>query len=370
MIFSHIDFRKLSPLQTVQAVYALLLERSIDATGMNSWTTQIEAGTFSRYKLLDSLVRSREFMVIHDSIGRVERLRRTKAVLDLLALERAPPMQVAEMVYRLVLNRNIDPLGIEKCQERIAKSRFSAWNLLLRIVKSRAYWRAYQRPTPSKRLHNARMSWVGQIPAAQRILDIGGSSPAVPEGALIELGYAHRPEKLIIFDKPPAEQYWGTPGYSQDNERTFTWGKVQYIHGYAEDILQNVELSLQKFDMIFMGQVVEHIYEDKLISVLSWIREHLTEQGTFFFDTPNRLLTRYETGDDKYIDPDHKKEYTPNEFAALLKVAGFKSIASSGILEMPHVIKNQHIDVPDFYDGELLTPTPDNAYCFAMSGRR
>ena len=369
MIFSHIDFQRLSPLQTVQAVYALLLERTLDATGLESWTAHIEAGSFSRYLLLDALVRSREFIVMHDSIGRVERLRRTQAVLDLLALENAPPMQVAEMVYRLVLNRNIDALGIEKCQERIAKGRFSAWNLLLRIVKSRAYWRAYQRPTPSKRLHSARMSWVAQIPAAPRILDIGGSSPAVPEGALIELGYAHRPEKLIIFDKPPAEQYWGTPGYSQDNERTFPWGQVQYIHGYAEDILQNVELSIQKFDMIFMGQVVEHIYEDKLISVLGWIRDHLSEQGAFFFDTPNRLLTRYETGDDNYIDPDHKKEYTPDEFVALLKVAGFTAIESWGILEMPHVAENKHIDVPDFYDGALVTPSPDDAYCFAMSGR-
>jgi SAM-dependent methyltransferase len=145
---------------------------------------------------------------------------------------------------------------------------------------------------------------------------------------------------------------------------------VQYIHGYAEDILQNAELSIQKFDMIFMGQVVEHIYEDRLVAVLSWIRDHLTEQGTFFFDTPNRLLTRYETGDDNYIDPDHKKEYTPSEFAALLKVAGFTAIESWGILEMPHACKNQAIDVQDFYDGELLTPSPDNAYCFAMSGRR
>ena len=370
MIFSRVNFQKLSPLQTVQAVYALLLERPVDAAGRDSWTAHIEAGTFSRYTLLDSLVHSREFLVIHNSIGRVERLRRTKAVLDLLALEDAPPMQVAEMVYRLVFNRNIDQLGIEKCQERIIKGRFSAWDLLLRMVKSRAYWDAYQRPTPSKRLHSARMAWVGQIPAAGRILDIGGSSPAVPEGALIELGYAHRPENLIIFDKPPAEQYWGTPGYSQDNERTFSWGKVQYIHGYAEDILQNVELSLQKFDMIFMGQVVEHIYEDKLLAVLSWIRGHLTEQGAFFFDTPNRQITRYETGDENYIDPDHKKEYTPSEFVALLKAAGFTTIESWGILELPHVVEHQRIDVADYYDGELLTSKTDNAYCFAMSARR
>lgn len=370
MFSPRINFKQLSPLQTVEKVYSLLLERQIDATGRRLWSGEIEAGTFSRYKLLDTIVRSREFLVIHDSITRPERLHRTRAVLDLLKIEQAVPMEVAEMMYRLVFNRNIDQLGTEKCQERIAKGTFSTWNLLLRMMKSDEYRKPYRRPTPSKRLHSARMAWVSQIPAARRILDIGGSSPSLPEGALIELGYAHRPEELIIFDKPPAEQYWGKPGYSQENLRTFPWGEVQYIHGYAEDILQNTELSGQKFDMIFMGQVVEHIYEDKLPAVLSWIRDHLSKQGAFFCDTPNRLVTRYETGEDSYIDPDHKREYTPDAFAALLTAAGFTSIQHWGILDMPHVIGNQSFGVQDFYDGELLTSSPDTAYCFAIACRR
>lgn len=369
MFLSRINFKQLSPLQTVETVYALLLQRPIDTTGRQLWAAEIESGTFSSHKLLDTIVRSREFLVIHDSIPRKERLRRTLAVLDLLKVEHTPPLQVAQMIYRLVFNRIIDDLGTAHCQKQINAGRFSRWLLLLRMVKSDEFRKPYMRPTPSKRLHAARMAWVGQIPAARRILDIGGSSPSLPEGALIELGYAHRPEKLIIFDKPPAEQYWGTPGYSQDNVRTFPWGQVQYVHGYAEDILQDAALSSQKFDMIFMGQVVEHIYEDKLPAVLSWIRAHLSEQGAFFFDTPNRLVTRFETGEDSYIDPDHKREYTPDAFAALLTAAGFTAIQRWGILDMPHVIGNKNLDVPDYYDGDLLSPTPDNAYCFAMAGR-
>lgn len=369
MFLSRINFKQLPPLQTVETVYALLLARQIDATGRHLWAAEIEAGTFSRYKLLDTLVRSREFLVIHDSITRMERLRRTRAVLDLLKIEQAAPIQVAEMLYRLVFNRHIDQLGTEKCQERIARGTFSTWNLLLRMMKSDEYRKPYRRPTPSKRLHSARMAWVSQIPAARRILDIGGSSPSLPEGALIELGYAHRPEQLIIFDKPPAEQYWGTPGYSQDHVRTFPWGQVQYIHGYAEDILQNAELSAQKFDLIFMGQVVEHIFENKLPLVLGWIRDHLTDQGSFFFDTPNRLVTRFETGEDCYIDPDHKREYTPEDLDGLITTMGFSEIQRWGILDMPNVVTNQSFGVKDFYDGELLTPNPDNAYCFAMACR-
>ncbi len=369
MFFSRIDFKKLSPLETVKAIYALLLERQIDASGLAMWTSEIEKGTFSRAKLLDSLFASREFLVVQDSINRKERLKRTLSVLDLLKLEPTPPLQVAQVLYRMVFNRKMDADAEVNCQAKIAKGQFSTWGLVLRMVKSDEFKKPYQRPTPSKRLHAARMAWVAQIPAATRILDIGGSSPSLPEGALIELGYAHRPEKLIIFDKPPAEQYWGTPGYSQDNIRTFPWGQVEYVHGYAEDILQNAELSAQKFDMIFMGQVVEHIYEDKLPSVLAWIKSHLTEQGAFYFDTPNRLVTRYETGEANFIDPDHKREYAPEAFAALLKTAGFTSMQQWGVLDMPHVVPSQSFDVKDFYGEPLLTANPDNGYCFAMAGR-
>ena len=45
------------------------------------------------------------------------------------------------------------------------------------------------------------------------ILDIGGSSPNIDQGALIELGYPHRPKQLFIFDLPPEEQYWGKPKF-------------------------------------------------------------------------------------------------------------------------------------------------------------
>jgi SAM-dependent methyltransferase len=142
------------------------------------------------------------------------------------------------------------------------------------------------------------------------------------------------------------------------------------MHGYAEDILKNDELRDQKFDMIYMGQVVEHIYEDKLPSVLNWIKDHLADGGKFVFDTPNRLITRFETGDDRYIDPDHKREYTPVAFASLLNDAGFEIVRQWGILEMPNVATNQGLAVKDYYDGAQLAETPTHGYCFAMMCQR
>ena len=367
MFFANQDLTKLSPLDATKAVYALVLSRPLDATGLAFWTRELEQSPFSCAKLLDNLLGSQEFRVVHDSIDRKERLRRGYQVLRWLEAEHAQPIAVASAIYRMVLNRAIDERAMAACQTSIKRGIFSRWLLIGRLINSKEFKKQYQRPMPSHKLHAARMAWVAQLPASKTILDIGGSSPNIPEGALIELGYKHRPEKLIIFDKPPAEQYWGTPNYSQANTRIFPWGQVQYVHGYAEDILQNPELSAQRFDMIFMGQVVEHIYEEKLSAVLKWIKDHLADHGIFYFDTPNRLITQYETGDGGYIDPDHKREYTPDALAQILAGTGFAITQQWGILEMPSVAQKAKVSVENFYEGALMSPTVENAYCFAMA---
>ncbi len=367
MMFPRLNYKNLSPMQTVETVYQLMLNRPIDATGRATWTKAIETGEYSRYKQIKRIARSDEFLVTFDNISRSERFRRTLSMLSLLKQEKTTVMQQSELVYSFILNRAIDDLGAKSCSKRNNQFWFSPLLLIARLMRSAEFKQPYFKRTPLQQLHRARMIWVQQLPSAKTILDIGGSSPNVPEGALIEMGYPHRPEKLIIFDKPPHEQYWGTPNYSQANTLARPWGQVQYMHGYAEDILLNDELRTQKFDMIYMGQVVEHIFEDKLPSVLRWIKAHLTDNGTFFFDTPNRLITRFETGEGHYIDPDHKREYTPEAFAELLATAGFTITQQWAILEMPNVITSETYGIKDFYSGEPLTDTPNNGYCFAMA---
>jgi SAM-dependent methyltransferase len=367
MKLARMDYKNLNPTQTVEALYPLLLNRTIDPTGRATWTDVVEKGEYSRYKQLQLISKSEEFLVTFDNIHRPERLRRTLSMLSLLKMEQATPIQQSELIYRFILNREIDDLGAQSCAKQIAKGIFSPWVLIARLMLSAEFKKPYFRRTPLQQLHRARMLWVQQLPPAKTILDIGGSSPNVPEGALIEMGYPHRPEKLIIFDKPPHEQYWGTPNYSQANTLSRPWGQVQYMHGYAEDILQNDELRDQKFDMIYMGQVVEHIYEDKLPRVLTWIKDHLADGGKFVFDTPNRLITRFETGEGRYIDLDHKREYTPEVLLALLTTVGFFVTQQWGILDMPNVIATASYGIKDFYSGEALISSPTNAYCFAMA---
>ena len=214
LFFPRLNYKNLSPMQTVEAIYQLLLKRSVDPAGKATWTQVIESGEYSRCKQLNFIVLSDEFLISFDSISRPERLRRTLSMLSLLKMENATPMQQSELIYRFILNRKIDDVGAQSCADRIANGRgmgkFSALGLIARLMKSAEFKQPYLKRTPTQQLHGARMAWAGQLPAAKRVLDIGGSSPTVPEGALIELGFAHKPEKLIIFDKPPNEQFWGT----------------------------------------------------------------------------------------------------------------------------------------------------------------
>lgn len=367
----------------VESCYQLLLDRPIDTGARESWIETLKgAQTPSCLDFVLGLVGSEEFAQVHDSIDRTQRDAKMQALLASLANVDVQERQWADLLARMQLNRGLTEAQFLAMQPK----RNTGWiaRILgkprLNLAASQAHWlsqlralpdyqRDYLRVRPFVRLHHARQAWVAGLPKATRILDIGGSSPSLPEGALIELGYAHRPSELIIFDKPPAEQFWGMPGYEQGAPRQFEWGQVRYIHGYAEDLLDNQALANEKFDMIFMGQVVEHIRIEGLPVVLRWIADHLAPGGQFFCDTPNRLITRVQMGDAVFIDPDHKKEYQPSEIAQLMQEAGFHVTAQLGLLQMPHVVATQQFGREDYYSGELVCSEPDQGYCFATHGR-
>ena len=370
-------------LSYIESCYQLLLERAIDAGAQQSWIETLKVSpTPSCLDLVLGLLGSEEFAQVHDSIDRARRDGKMQALLASLEGVEVQERQWAELLARLQLNRGLTEAQFLAMQPKantgwmarlLGKPRFDRakalpyWLAQLRALPD--YQRDYLRVRPFVRLHNARQAWVAGLPKATRILDIGGSSPSLPEGALIELGYPHRPAELIIFDKPPAEQFWGMPGYEQGAPRQFEWGQVRYIHGYAEDLLGNTALADEKFDMIFMGQVVEHIRIEGLPVVLRWIADHLNPGGQFFCDTPNRLITRVQMGETVFIDPDHKKEYQASEIAQLMREAGFTVTTQLGLLQMPNVVATQQFGREDYYSGELVCDNPDQGYCFATHVR-
>lgn len=273
-------------------------------------------------------------------------------------------IEIVEMAYWVFLRRALDDVGRAFWESTIATDGFSETALIEALLNSPEYKMINKVPFPEM-VHKARQAWIATVGSATRILDIGGSSPNIDQGAMIELGYQHRPQELVIFDLPPNEQYWGLPKYPQDRQYSFSWGKLEYVHGRCEAIETVEVLGKQEFDMVFMGQVIEHVLPKSVPNLLSWIREHLTENGRFIFDTPNRLVTRIQSPD-SFIDIDHKIEYSPAQLRKILSDVGFKIVREIGMLPMPQTISSNCFNPLETYEHNLLSDYVENCYLFAF----
>lgn len=271
------------------------------------------------------------------------------------------------MAYLVLLRREIDSSGLNAWREIIASGRFTQQNVIDTLLSSEEYLSRFGIDVISI-LHRSRQEWIRTVPAARRVLDIGGSSTNDPRGALIELGYPHRPEQLHILDLPPEKQYWGKPKYDQSVPHRFDWGEVRFFHGGAED-MQNIQgLQDERYDMIFLGQAIEHVWPDALPGMLAWIRNHLAPGGRLVFDTPNRLLTIIQCPD-SLIDPDHKYEYSPTELERVVVKAGFEVTKKIGMVHLPVQAASGKYDPKEFAKAQLVSPDVDACYLFAVEAR-
>ena len=275
------------------------------------------------------------------------------------------PLEQVAMAYQLLLQRTIDDEAIRYWKQKLANKNFSITNVIDTLTISPEYLMLKKTPF-HEMVHLSRVEWVKKLPKASKIFDIGGSSPNIEEGALVELGYKFRPTNLIIFDLPPNEQYWGKPKFSQEKEYKFSWGSLNYYHGRIENIEDYRDLKDLKFDMIYMGQTIEHIYPEKLPIVLNWIKNRLNKNGSFIFDTPNRSITELQIVD-KYIDEDHKIEYVPSKLKLILEKFGFEVDREWGLLPMPNSFDTKIFNPLETYNQPLVNSDPEKAYLFAFS---
>lgn len=271
--------------------------------------------------------------------------------------------------YICLLQRKIDDVGLQSWCKKVKDGTFHYKDFLDTLMLSPEYLMHYKIPF-STVLHQTRVKWVSSLPYYSTILDIGGSSPNSPLGAMIELGYTHRPHSITIFDLPPEKQYWGKPKYEQRELFSFEWGKIQYVHGYAEKIETYEFFKNKKYDCIFLGQTIEHIEKKAIEDLFRWIFDHISINGRLIFDTPNRRLTGIQFPH-KLSDMDHKYEYTPHEMEILLNKYGFEVMNKWGFLHMPETLNNKIFDPLEIYETEKLNHNPEDSYCFAFEcGKR
>lgn len=285
-----------------------------------------------------------------------------------LTLEALSPEDYVRLAYLVLLRRPIDSVGLAGWLDAFGRGMFDHQNIIETLQKSDEFQSKFG-TNVNERLHAARKLWIETLPAFDRLLDIGGSSASHSDGALIQLGYPHRPRVLDILDLPPDRQNWGSPAFDQSAPIRFDWGTVSYFHGCAEDVAAVQPLQPRVYDCVFLGQAVEHIRPEALPGILEWIHSHLMPGGHLIMDTPNRLVTRIQCPT-WYIHPDHKLEYEPAQLEALLAAHGFAIAKRTGLVHLPAIASSGVYDAREFAHARLLHDDVDACYLFALDAVR
>jgi len=271
------------------------------------------------------------------------------------------------MAYQVLLQRRPDEGGVASWTEFLAQGNWR--KRLVQAMVGGEEFATLGTESLRTRLHWCRMTWISSLPEAATVLDIGGSSPTHPEGAMFQMGWERAPELMTIVDRPPDDQYHGRPRYSQDAPFRTEWGgEVRYVHAAAEDLVTSGVLDDQRFDAIFMGQVIEHLEPSAIPSVLEWIRDRLAPGGWFALDTPNRAVTVLQSPA-AFTDPDHTWEFRASELAALLLDAGFSIESQAGLMPMPRSVERGVWDPEETYSLPMVTHDPSTGYCLAFLTR-
>jgi len=80
-------------------------------------------------------------------------------------------------------------------------------------------------------------------------------------------------------------------------------------------------------DLVFAGQVIEHLWPDEVVGFLAEAARVLRPGGLIAVDSVNRVITQAQG----WVHPDHTVEFTPDEIQELLGLAGFDDVEVRGV---------------------------------------
>lgn len=93
---------------------------------------------------------------------------------------------------------------------------------------------------------------------------------------------------------------------------------LQVIHSMVGDYLEGMS---DHFDVIFMTDVIEHLYKDELVTIINMIMGALKPGGEFICRTGN--ASSIYGGTIRYIDYTHEQSFTETSLNQLLSALGF-----------------------------------------------
>lgn len=269
-----------------------------------------------------------------------------------------PVEQAIETMYGIVLARKPSEADVAEIVAQLKKGVLNYNRLFVSLILSSEFMDLQQKDAAENHLlflHNTRVKLIKYvIPSGNIILDIGGAN-----GSLLHYGYSHGFKRLIVTDLPPQSRIEELQKVDL-HERMRRMGKenVEVVYTSMTDLSPFESNSV---DLVWAGQVVEHVTEAEFVGALQEIKRVLVPGGNFCFDTPNALLTRLHSPD-RLIHPEHKKEYTPAEMRRLCKEY-FVVKSEMGLVPMPMSFRTKQFSYHEMVLNNTFSENLDHSYC-------
>lgn len=269
------------------------------------------------------------------------------------------------LAYRVFLKRAPEPEGLRHYLAAFERGGSNWYKLARELVYSNECKEVAGLPySPADALHRARIELVQRhLPPAKRIVDLGGASIGDNAGALLAMGYPHRPSDILIVDLPPDARLFGGNGAEAMRTHTTPEGTVVRYHYSSMGDLSPVASG--SVDLVWSGESIEHVSEEEGDRVCQEAYRVLKLGGFFCLDTPNATLTRLQSPDEM-IHPEHQKEYTVPELRAKLERWGFQVVESKGICPMPESVRTQRYQRTEMLANLRLSDDAENSYLFFL----
>lgn len=220
------------------------------------------------------------------------------------------------------------------------------------------------------KFHKARVELIRtKLPKASVLVDLGGASRLDLRGALLAMGYPHRPTVLNIVDLPIADRIEIRDGNVKDEpERDFLFEgtEIRYVHTSMTNL---AAFETGSVDLVWSGESIEHITEADAEIVIAEAWRILARGGVFALDTPNRLATEL-LAPDGFIHIEHKIEYQPVQLLEKIKRQGFEIREFGGLMAMPKSIEAGRLVSDEIMNTYGLNSDPENAYAFYVIAER
>lgn len=268
-------------------------------------------------------------------------------------------------IYQYFLRKPDTEAGVEFLLEELDSGKVTRSTLLLSFLMLPASLeQRFFKTQGIASHHQARLQLVQKIlPAANRILDLGGAADNSPSGSLLRMGYPHQPQQIDIIDLPDEERFFqSSPTHGLKDYLTAQGTKIQYHYISMTDLSAFPD---EAFDLVWSGQSIEHITPDEAAIVMEQVHRVLKPGAFFCLDTPNRYLTLLQVRQG-FVHPEHKIEYVPSELAQQLADAGFAIVDQKAVSPMPISHRAGRFNRLELIHSTSLGDNPDEGYSFYL----